>query len=57
MLKKMFAAATALTLIFSSFAVSYAEEAAEKQYIVRLKTSDVQLMNADGSRHFFDIAD
>ena len=41
----------------SSFAVSYAEEAAEKQYIVRLKTSDVQLMNADGSRHFFDIAD
>lgn len=57
MLKKMFAAATALILIFSSFAVSYAEEAAEKQYIVRLKTSDVQLMNADGSRHFFDIAD
>lgn len=56
MLKKMFAAATALILIFSSFAVSYAEEA-EKQYIVRLKTSDVQLMNADGSRHFFDIAD
>lgn len=57
MLKKMFAATTALIMIFSSFAVSYAEEAAEKQYIVRLKTSDVQLMNADGSRHFFDIAD
>jgi|GEM_PF-2287751 len=57
MLKKMFAATTALIIIFSSFAVSYAEEAAEKQYIVRLKTSDVQLMNADGSRHFFDIAD
>lgn len=57
MLKKMFAATTAFIMIFSSFAVSYAEEAAEKQYIVRLKTSDVQLMNADGSRHFFDIAD
>lgn len=57
MLKKMFVATTALIMIFSSFAVSYAEEAAEKQYIVRLKTSDVQLMNADGSRHFFDIAD
>lgn len=57
MLKKMFAATTALIMIFSSFAVSYTEEAAEKQYIVRLKTSDVQLMNADGSRHFFDIAD
>ena len=57
MLKKMFAATTALIMIFSSFAVLYAEEAAEKQYIVRLKTSDVQLMNADGSRHFFDIAD
>ena len=57
MLKKMFAATTALIMIFSSFAVSYAEEAAEKQYIVRLKTSDVQLMNADGSRHFFDIED
>ena len=48
MLKKMFAATTALIMIFSSFAVSYAEEAAEKQYIVRLKTSDVQLMMAAG---------
>ena len=56
MLKKMFAATTALIMIFSSFAVSYAEEAAEKQYIVRLKTSDVQLMNADGSRHFLKSA-
>ncbi|MDY6315382.1 MAG: S-layer homology domain-containing protein [Clostridia bacterium] len=54
MLKKMFAATTALIMIFSSFAVSYAEEAAEKQYIVRLKTSDVQLMNAAG--RFTDIA-
>lgn len=33
MLKKMFAATTALIMIFSSFAVSYAEEAAENSIL------------------------